>query len=60
MEPRVKVLGMLKTILRFAGNPKEVSCIIGHLFTELEPPCGDCDAGGVVMRGTAFNGERVS
>lgn len=45
---------------RFLLPPPELSCLIGNLFTELEPPCGagQLDAGGIVICGQTISGQR--
>lgn len=46
-------------MLKFACKPQELSCIIGHLFVELEPPCEECGGERVTIKGTAYNGDKV-
>lgn len=43
----------------FSRPPGELSCIIGNLFTQLEPPCGQCDpeADAIVLTGTTHSGK---
>ena len=44
----------------FSLPPPELSCLIGNLFTELEPPCGAgrLDAGGISICGRTISGQR--
>lgn len=46
-------------VLKFACTKKELSCIIGNLFTELSPPCGLCNDDVITISGIAYTGERV-
>lgn len=48
-------------MLKCAGTDKEVSCIIGNLFAELEPPCSACEGEpqGVKICGTTYSGKRA-
>lgn len=39
MEPDGEEGGVLMEEIVFSCRPEELSCIIGNLFTELEPPC---------------------
>lgn len=36
----------------------EISCLIGHLFSELEPPCQAEAAGEITITGTTHSGKR--
>ena len=40
----------------FTRPPDELSCIIGNLFTELEPPCDVEHTAGLVLCGTTHSG----
>ena len=43
----------------FSRPPNELSCIIGNLFTGLDPPCDLCDLGrttDLVISGTTHSG----
>ena len=44
----------------FSLPPPELSCLIGNLFTELEPPCGagQLDQDGITLYGRTASGER--
>ena len=44
----------------FSLPPPELSCLIGNLFTELEPPCGagQPDPDGITLYGRTISGER--
>ena len=46
--------------IRFYLTPPELSCLIGNLFTELEPPCGagQLDQDGITLYGRTASGER--
>ena len=46
--------------IRFYLTPPELSCLIGNLFTELEPPCGagQLEADGITLYGWTISGER--
>lgn len=47
-------------MLKFACKKGELSCIIGNLFVELEPPCGMCNNDDeLVIYGTTFAGKRA-
>lgn len=59
MECNTTTLRMLK----YACPNNELSCIIGNLFTELAPPCGNCGdkyKDGVIIHGTTYTGEIAS
>lgn len=44
----------------FACRKQELSCIIGNLFTEIEPPCDMCGvADEIVICGTTYTGTRA-
>jgi hypothetical protein len=44
---------------KFACTPLELSCIVGNLFAEIEPPCDICkEAGLLTLRGTTYTGKR--
>lgn len=40
----------------FSAEPEELSCIIGNLFCELEPPCHCPKSAGLTLCGTTYNG----
>lgn len=40
----------------FSCPVRELSCIIGNLFAELEPPCESNSDEHLVIRGTTFSG----
>ena len=46
--------------IRFSIPPPGLSCMIGNLFTELEPPCGagQLDPDGITLYGWTISGER--
>lgn len=48
-------------MLEFTCPERELSCIIGNLFTELEPPCSACDGEpqGIKICGTTYAGNRA-
>lgn len=44
----------------FSRRPEELSCIIGNLFTALEPPCDECGQpgqDGITLTGTTHSGK---
>lgn len=45
--------------IRFALPPPQLSCLIGNLFTALQPPCraGQFDADGITLCGQKISGE---
>ena len=45
----------------FACTRRELSCIIGSLFVELEPPCAACasDADELTISGRTYTGARA-
>jgi hypothetical protein len=47
-------------VLRYACKPKELSCIIGNVFAELNPPCGKCRNENIVICGTTPTGEAAT
>lgn len=49
---------MEKTI--FSCPVGELSCIIGNLFVELEPPCESNKCDDLIICGTTFSGNRGS
>ena len=46
--------------IRFSLPTPGLSCLIGNLFTELEPPCGAgrLDPDGITLYGRTVSGER--
>lgn len=47
-------------MLTFACRKKELSCIIGNLFTEIEPPCDGCGrTDALTISGTTYTGRRA-
>jgi hypothetical protein len=47
-------------MLKFACTAKELSCIIGSLFIELESPCALCeDKEQIIICGTSYTGQRA-
>ena len=40
----------------FACRPDEVSCLIGNLFTEIEPPCGCPPTAALTICGRTHSG----
>lgn len=47
-------------MLKFACSAKELSCLIGNLFVELEPPCTACeDTEQITICGTTHAGEKA-
>ena len=44
----------------FACTRRELSCIIGNLFIEIEPPCERCgEADALTISGTTYTGKRA-
>ena len=41
---------------RYACTHAELSCIIGNLFVELNPPCENCGGDHVTIRGVTVTG----
>lgn len=47
-------------MLTFACRKQELSCIIGNLFTEIEPPCDLCGvANEIMICGNTYTGTRA-
>lgn len=47
-------------MLNFACKKRELSCIIGNLFIEIEPPCDGCrEADELTICGTTYTGARA-
>ena len=47
-------------LTEYACTRRELSCIIGNLFTEIEPPCGKCgDVDALTISGTTYTGARA-
>lgn len=48
--------------MKHAGTKQEISCLIGHIFQEIEPPCNYCKTGQkeIVLKGTKTNGEEAT
>lgn len=48
-------------LLEFTGQDVELSCIIGNLFTELDPPCAACDsdADELTISGRTYTGAQA-
>lgn len=47
-------------LTEYACTRRELSCIIGNLFTEIEPPCERCgDADEITISGTTYTGSRA-
>ena len=47
-------------LTEYACSRRELSCIIGNLFTEIEPPCERCGAADVLtISGTTYTGNRA-
>ena len=47
-------------LTEYACTRRELSCIIGNLFTEIEPPCKRCgDADEITISGTTYTGSRA-
>lgn len=47
-------------LTEYACTRRELSCIIGNLFTELEPPCEQCGGADVLtISGTTYTGTRA-
>ena len=47
-------------MLKFACPPQELSCIIGHIFIELEPPCAACEGKELLtLCGTTHAGQKA-
>ena len=45
----------------YACPRRELSCIVGNLFVELEPPCDHCAAGdSLTICGTTYAGTRAT
>jgi hypothetical protein len=48
-------------MLKFACTKRELSCIIGTLFVELEPPCTACgDVEHITICGTTYTGAKAA
>lgn len=47
--------------MKHAGTKQEISCLIGHIFQEIEPPCSSCKTGQkeIVLKGIKENGEEA-
>ena len=45
----------------FSCPERELSCIIGNLFIELEPPCSECgkEPRGIKLCGTTYTGDKA-
>ena len=45
----------------FSCPERELSCIIGNLFVELEPPCSECgkEPQGIKICGTTYTGDKA-
>ena len=47
-------------LTEYACTRRELSCIIGNLFVEIEPPCEWCGAADVLtISGTTYTGNRA-
>lgn len=47
-------------LTEYACTRRELSCLIGNLFTEIEPPCERCGAADVLtISGTTYTGSRA-
>ena len=47
-------------LTEYACTRRDLSCIIGNLFTEIEPPCERCGAADVLtISGTTYTGARA-
>lgn len=46
-------------MLNYACEKRELSCIIGNLFTEIEPPCDHCEADRLTISGTTYAGTQA-
>ena len=47
-------------LTRHACTAAELSCVIGNIFAELSPPCGDCGAERVTITGTTVTGNAAT
>ena len=48
-------------LTEYACSRRELSCIIGNLFVELEPPCDACGSrDGLTITGTTYAGSRAT
>lgn len=47
--------------MEYACTRRELSCVIGNLFVELEPPCDRCNnaADEITISGRIYTGERA-
>lgn len=45
---------------RYACTPRELTCIIGNLFTEIRPICGKCDSKNIAISGMTYAGETAT
>lgn len=47
--------------MEYADSYKNISCLIGHLFQEIYPPCKDCndEMDGIVLTGLGNDGKEV-
>ena len=47
-------------LTEYACTRRELSCLIGNLFTEIEPPCERCGAADVLtISGTTYTGNKA-
>lgn len=42
----------------FACDPRELSCLIGNLFSSIEPPCGCARTANLTLCGTTHSGRK--
>ena len=47
-------------LTRHACTAAELSCVIGNIFAELSPPCGECGAERVTITGTTVTGNAAT
>jgi len=46
-------------MLNYACTVQDLSCVIGSLFTELEPPCSHCAGDKLTISGTTRAGNKA-
>lgn len=46
-------------LIEGACTASQLSCVIAHLFADLEPPCGRCRENALVVQGITVSGQRA-
>lgn len=44
-------------LIRGESDAARLSCLIAHMFADLEPPCGRCRGGGLAIKGITVTGQ---